>query len=138
MLESFHYKTIRVFDSSVNAWIFANRLTDMGLTPRLINDHLVSMTWLYSVAYGGVQVQIPNQEVEEYREFFHEETKGDLHEIAPCKKFRCGLATTWSKQLTIALLVFAALFLFCSSLKWIDDVTPNFYCPVGEPGWPWL
>ena len=135
MPERIAYNTVAVFDTAVNAWIFANRLADYGLNPRLIDEHVVSMVWIYANALGGIKVQLPEKECDTYSKLKIENPKPQAkYNPVPIEK-GIALSERWSKPLTVALIIFAFLYLVGSSYGWIDKITPPIICPVGEPPW---
>ena len=59
--------TVASFETSPAAWIFRNRLANLGLNPIIVDEHTVNVYWLYSNAIGGVKVQIPASQITEFK-----------------------------------------------------------------------
>ena len=60
------FVTVASFETAPAAWIFRNRLADLGLNSIVVDEHTVNIYWLYSNAIGGAKVQIPESEVAEF------------------------------------------------------------------------
>ncbi len=136
MQELNDYKTVAIFDTAVCAWIFRNRLSDLGLNPVMLNEHLVGIVWIYSTAYGGIKIQLPAKEFEQYEQM----NLGPIRDGDESKQITgvsrgLQLTNRWEFRLTIAVVVFTVLYLLGSSFGWIDELSPDSFCPVGESGW---
>ena len=131
------YATVKTFDTAINAWIFANRLSDFGLNPILINEHTVAMIWIYSTALGGIQVKIPINELATYQSFFQNSTPDEKPLVTKARQSAQNrLSNTWPKQQTVTLLIVFVLYLIGASIEWFYELPPASYCTVGE--FPWL
>ncbi len=56
--------TIATFDTLPDAYIALGRLQAEGIDCRLADEHLVQMDWLYSIAVGGIKLQVREQDAE--------------------------------------------------------------------------
>ena len=50
--------TVATFDTLPDAHIAMGRLQSEGIPCRLADEHLVQMDWLYSIAVGGIKLQV--------------------------------------------------------------------------------
>ncbi len=57
------FVTIAVFDDVFNARVVAGRLEVEGFTVRIKDQHIVQMDWLYTLAVGGIKLQVHSEEV---------------------------------------------------------------------------
>ncbi|ALP54337.1 hypothetical protein Tel_14940 [Candidatus Tenderia electrophaga] len=55
------FVTVASFDTSPEAHIAMGRLLAEGLDAHLADEHLVQTDWLYSIAVGGIKLQVPPQ-----------------------------------------------------------------------------
>lgn len=56
--------TIATFDFVTDAEIARGRLLAEGIRSELVDQHLVQTDWLYSIAVGGIKLQVAEQNVE--------------------------------------------------------------------------
>lgn len=56
--------TIATFDFVTDAEIARGRLLAEGIRSELVDQHLVQTDWLYSIAVGGIKLQVAEQDVE--------------------------------------------------------------------------
>ena len=56
--------TIATFDFVTDAEIARGRLLAEGIRSDLVDQHLVQTDWLYSIAVGGIKLQVAEQDVE--------------------------------------------------------------------------
>jgi len=121
------HKTIAVFSTTHEAWIHWNALSDNGFRPILVNEHLVAMLPLYSNAFGGIHVQIPESEYQRYEAFsaFEKQAVQPPGQHAENTKRK----SNWRiNRNTIALTVFTALHLFATFLEWVEESTVHHIC----------
>jgi hypothetical protein len=57
--------TVATFDTSPEAHIAMGRLKAEGIECHLADEHLVQIDWLYSIAVGGIKLQVLPQQVDE-------------------------------------------------------------------------
>ena len=75
--------TVASFETAPEAWIFQNKLETNGIRAFVVDEHVVNARWSYSLAIGGVKVQIPNQEIASFKQFKTLEAKSTTVEV-PC------------------------------------------------------
>ena len=56
--------TIATFDFLPQAEIVRGRLRVEGIHCQLVDQHLVQTDWLYSIAIGGIKLQVEEKDVE--------------------------------------------------------------------------
>lgn len=56
--------TVASFDFLPQAEIARGRLLAEGIECRLADEHLVQTDWLYSIAVGGIKLQVPARDAE--------------------------------------------------------------------------
>ena len=56
--------TVARFSTLPEAQLALGRLQAEGIDAALLNDNLVTQSWLYSNAIGGIQVQVPAEDAE--------------------------------------------------------------------------
>lgn len=61
------FVTVASFDTSPEAHIAMGRLLAEGLDAHLADEHLVQTDWLYSIAVGGIKLQVPPQQAGQAR-----------------------------------------------------------------------
>lgn len=59
--------TVATFDNMVNAHIALGRLHAEDIPAFLSDEHLVQTDWLYSIAVGGIKLQVEPQYAERAR-----------------------------------------------------------------------
>jgi len=57
--------TVATFDNMVDAHIALGRLRAEGVMAFLADEHLVQTDWLYSIAVGGIKLQVEPEWVEQ-------------------------------------------------------------------------
>ncbi len=57
--------TIATFDFVTDAEIARGRLLAEGIRSELVDQHLVQTDWLYSIAVGGIKLQVAEADVEQ-------------------------------------------------------------------------
>lgn len=57
--------TVATFDTSPEAHIAMGRLQAEGIECHLADEHLVQTDWLYSIAVGGIKLQVTPDQVQE-------------------------------------------------------------------------
>lgn len=55
--------TVATFDTSPEAHIAMGRLRAEGIDCHLADEHLVQTDWLYSIAVGGIKLQVTPDQV---------------------------------------------------------------------------
>jgi hypothetical protein len=119
------------FIDVIHADIVRGRLEAEGIPAILGNRHLATADWLYSQAMGGVQIIVPQEQVEEAREIIAEIDAGkidyddeELKQVDSCET--CGEA--------LARKTFASwkLALFIGNLLWLPTPFKKdaFFCPL--------
>ena len=58
------FVTIATFDLIPDAYIAMGRLRAEGIYCQLADDHRVQTDWLYSIAVGGIKLQVHPQDAE--------------------------------------------------------------------------
>jgi hypothetical protein len=69
--------TVQRFTEVWEAHILRARLEAEGLMASIADEHLVAMDWFYSMAIGGVRVQVPVCELSQAREILKALQRGD-------------------------------------------------------------
>ena len=64
MPERCNLVTIATFDMMPDAHIALGRLLAEGIEARLADEHLVQTDWLYSIAVGGIKLQVVEADAE--------------------------------------------------------------------------
>lgn len=59
--------TVATFDNMVDAHIALGRLQAEGIRASLADEHLVQTDWLYSIAVGGIKLQVEPELAERAR-----------------------------------------------------------------------
>ncbi len=54
-------ETIATFDTIIDANMALGRLEAEGITAQLVDEHLVQTDMLYSIALGGIKLQVEQQ-----------------------------------------------------------------------------
>lgn len=57
--------TVATFDTPVEAHLFASALHDAEIENFIFDEHIISSTWLFSYAVGGVKVKIMEEDMAE-------------------------------------------------------------------------
>lgn len=69
--------TIRTFDNMPDAYIVKGRLTVENIPSVLKDEHLVQTDWLYSIAVGGIKLQVAPEHVAQALEILAENQNHD-------------------------------------------------------------
>ena len=64
--------TIATFSNAIDAHIIKGRLENEGITCFLKDEHTVTANPMYEIAYGGIKLQVTNQDVDIAREILKE------------------------------------------------------------------
>ncbi|HET6725112.1 MAG TPA: hypothetical protein VFH85_03820 [Gammaproteobacteria bacterium] len=72
------YVTVETYDTTTNAHIAMGRLRAEGIKARLADEHFVTMDWLYSIALGGIKLQVPRGQAQWAREILDTDYSEDL------------------------------------------------------------
>ena len=70
--------TIASFDFLPQAEIVRGRLLAEGIDCTLADQHLVQTDWLYSIAVGGIKLQVENRDAERARAILAADFSTDL------------------------------------------------------------
>ena len=70
--------TIATFDFLPQAEIARGRLLAEGIPSRLADQNLVQTDWLYSIAVGGIKLQVASEDVEQALGILNCDFSGDL------------------------------------------------------------
>lgn len=70
--------TVATFDLMTDAHIAMGRLAAEGVEAWLADEHLVQTDWLYSVAVGGIKLQVRPEDAEQARTILATDYSGDL------------------------------------------------------------
>ncbi|NJN47327.1 MAG: DUF2007 domain-containing protein [Candidatus Competibacteraceae bacterium] len=70
--------TIARFDFLPQAAIARGRLLAEGIDCRLADQHLVQTDWLYSIAVGGIKLQVEAQDAERAQVILNHDYSADL------------------------------------------------------------
>ena len=72
--------TVATFDHMVDAHIALGRLQAEGLQAYLGDEHLVQADWLYSIAVGGIKLQVAPQDADRARRILATDYSDDAEE----------------------------------------------------------
>ena len=70
--------TVGVFDNMVDAHIALGRLQAEGVPCGLADEHLVQTDWLYSIAVGGIKLQVEEAYEQRAREILATDYSDDI------------------------------------------------------------
>lgn len=70
--------TVATFDDMPAAHIALGRLAAEGIEATLADQHLVQTDWLYSLAVGGIKLQVAASEAERARQILAADHSADL------------------------------------------------------------
>lgn len=70
--------TIASFDFLPQAEIVRGRLLAEGIACELVDQHLVQTDWLYSIAVGGIKLQVEARDVEQALAILSNDYSADL------------------------------------------------------------
>jgi hypothetical protein len=74
--------TVATFDFLPDAEIAKGRLLTEGIQCRLADQHLVQTDWLYSIAVGGIKVQVQAQDADRARAILEQDFSHDLDDLS--------------------------------------------------------
>lgn len=72
------FVTVAAFDTSPEAHIAMGRLEAEGIDCYLTDEHLVQTDWLYSIAVGGIKLQVPAPHAERARQILARDDSGEI------------------------------------------------------------
>ncbi|NIP73524.1 MAG: DUF2007 domain-containing protein [Gammaproteobacteria bacterium] len=70
--------TVGTYEDMVNAHIALGRLKAEGIPAFLADEHLVQTDWLYSIAVGGIKLQVEPRHAARAREILATDYSGDI------------------------------------------------------------
>lgn len=70
--------TVATYDNMADAHIALGRLEAEGIAAVLADEHLVQTDWLYSIAVGGIKLQVEPRDAPRAREILATDYSGDL------------------------------------------------------------
>jgi hypothetical protein len=73
--------TVATFDFLPNAEIAKGRLLAEGIRCRLADQHLVQTDWLYSIAVGGIKLQVDASDVDQAQTILEQDFSADLDDV---------------------------------------------------------
>ncbi|MFQ5482880.1 MAG: DUF2007 domain-containing protein [Nitrospinaceae bacterium] len=129
--------TAATFSQPYEAHLAQQRLQEAGIPAFIVNEHTISINWLYSNALGGVQVQVPEDRVQEARGLLAEDRSRDMDPVYedPVLCPSCGSFDTDQKTVRklhpMIPLGLSALMFFVFGAAFILLVFPLFF---GGPG----
>ena len=112
--QSPNWTTVDRFFDTIDAHIAAGKLEADGIPVFLLGINHASANWLYSIALGGIRLQVPEIYVEDARQLLSETAESD-EESERCP--RCG-ATNSSPMNNSRRVAFLAFHLFSIPLPW--------------------
>lgn len=77
------FVTVAVYDMLPDAQIALGRLAAEGVEATLADAHLVQTDWLYSLAVGGIKLQVDAAEETRAREILDTDYSADLDDLTP-------------------------------------------------------
>lgn len=75
--------TVATFDMLPDAQIALGRLEAEGIPATLADAHLVQTDWLYSIAVGGIKLQVEPAYVQRALEILNTDYSADLDQYPP-------------------------------------------------------
>lgn len=75
--------TIAVYDMLPDAQIALGRLAAEGVEAALADQHLVQTDWLYSLAVGGIKLQVAESDEARAKEILATDYSADLDDLTP-------------------------------------------------------
>ena len=72
--------TVATFENMVDAHIALGRLRVENIPAYLSDEHLVQTDWLYSIAVGGIKLQVEPQYVDQARKVLATDYSQDIDE----------------------------------------------------------
>ena len=95
--------TIRSYFNQTDAYLAQSRLESAGIRTFLADENMVNTNWLYSIAMGGIRLQVLQEEVEAALAILDDGAKQPLaaaeEDEVHCPK--CGSINTWRGYDTI-------------------------------------
>lgn len=82
--------TVRSYRDPIDAELARSRLEAADIPVRVLDQHLVSIQWLYSRAIGGVKVRVQESDLERAGELLDEDRSGDLAQAPDRACPACG------------------------------------------------
>ena len=76
------FVTVATFDFSTDAHIALGRLEAEGIEAHLMDEHLVQTDLLYSIAVGGIKLQVEPQDAERALAILAEDHSDEIDEDA--------------------------------------------------------
>ncbi len=77
------FVTVATFDLIPDAYIAMGRLRAEGIFCQLADEHLVQTDWLYSIAVGGIKLQVHARDAEVARTILTTDYSEDWEEPEP-------------------------------------------------------
>lgn len=74
--------TVATFDFLPDAEIAKGRLLAEGIYCRLADQHLVQTDWLYSIAVGGIKLQVKADNVDQARSVLDQDFSDELDDVS--------------------------------------------------------
>ena len=131
MVKHSKYVTVGFFDTAPEAWLCLNTLSNHGFTVKLVNEHIVAMIWICSNAYGGIQVQIPESEYDQFVNFEAAEKRATQQPVSVANDETHKDSLNRGHRKDVALIALTSLCWLGYFLDWVDRVTvmvPICYC----------
>ncbi|MDX1604630.1 MAG: hypothetical protein R3202_00485 [Candidatus Competibacterales bacterium] len=75
-----NWVTVATYDFLPDAEIARGRLRAEGVAAHLADQHLVQTDWLYSIAVGGIKLQVAPADAERAREILDSDYSAELDE----------------------------------------------------------
>jgi hypothetical protein len=73
--------TLSSYRDPIDAELARTRLDDAGIPAIVVDQHLISIQWLYSGTIGGVKIKVEDSDLEIAREVLREDRSADLLSI---------------------------------------------------------
>jgi hypothetical protein len=73
--------TLSSYRDPIDAELAKTRLDDAGIPSVVVDQHLISVQWLYSAAIGGVKLKVDESDVQTARDVLKEDRSADLASI---------------------------------------------------------
>lgn len=73
-----NFVTVATFDLSTEAHIAMGRLQAEGIDCHLADEHLVQTDWLYSIAVGGIKLQVAPENTERAVQILARDDSGEV------------------------------------------------------------
>ena len=85
-MESEKLVTIRRFRQGLEAYLSKSKLESEGIDCFVQDEHLISLNWLYSIAVGGVRLQVKSCDVKQAQEILEQQTEVKSRDILKTDK----------------------------------------------------